>query len=90
MNLINMSRVWRKPARLFVFLAMLLSPGLAWSLEVPPLTGRVMDLAPVSYTHLDVYKRQGEDTGRDMEGGGVSVDRLRNLAISLTERQTHL
>lgn len=45
MNLINMSRVWRKPARLFVFLAMLLSPGLAWSIEVPPLTGRVMDLA---------------------------------------------
>jgi len=47
MNLVNMSRVWRKPARLFVFLAMLLSPGLAWSIEVPPLTGRVMDLAQV-------------------------------------------
>ncbi len=47
MNLVNMSRVWRKPARLFVFLAMLLSPGLAWSLEVPPLTGRVMDLAHI-------------------------------------------
>lgn len=47
MHLINMSRVWRKPARLFVFLAMLLSPGLAWPLEVPPLTGRVMDLAHV-------------------------------------------
>jgi uncharacterized protein len=42
-----MSRVWRKPARLFVFLAMLLSPGLAWSLDVPPLTGRVVDLAHV-------------------------------------------
>ncbi|MCS6294270.1 MAG: TPM domain-containing protein [Nitrospira sp.] len=26
---------------------MLLSPGLAWSIEVPPLTGRVMDLAHV-------------------------------------------
>ena len=47
MNVINMSRVWRKPARLFVFLAMLLSPGLAWSLDVPPLTGRVVDLAHV-------------------------------------------
>ncbi|SPP64654.1 TPM domain-containing protein [Nitrospira lenta] len=45
MPLINMSRVWRKPARLFVFLAMLLTPGLAWPLDVPPLTGRVMDLA---------------------------------------------
>ena len=47
MNVIHMSRVWRKPARLFVFLAMLLSPGLAWSLDVPPLTGRVVDLAHV-------------------------------------------
>lgn len=47
MNFINMSRVWRKPARLFVFLAMFLSPGLVWSLEVPPLTGRVIDLAYV-------------------------------------------
>ena len=43
----DMSRVWRKPARLFVFLALLLLPGLAWSLDVPPLTGRVMDLAHV-------------------------------------------
>ncbi|MEQ1794337.1 MAG: TPM domain-containing protein [Nitrospira sp.] len=47
MPITNMSRVWRKPARLFVFLALLLLPGLAWSLDVPPLTGRVMDLAHV-------------------------------------------
>ena len=43
----DMSRVWRKPARLFVFLALLLLPGFAWSLDVPPLTGRVVDLAHV-------------------------------------------
>jgi uncharacterized protein len=45
-----MSRVWRKPARLFVFLALLFfptMPTLVWSLDVPPLTGRVMDLAHV-------------------------------------------
>lgn len=42
-----MSRVWHAPARLVVFLALLLIPGLAWALEVPPLTGRVMDLAHV-------------------------------------------
>jgi len=47
MNLINMSRVWRKPARLFAFLVMLLTPGSVWSLDVPPLTGRVVDLAHV-------------------------------------------
>ncbi len=50
MNATNMSRVWRKPARLFVFLAMLLSPGLALPLDVPPLAGRVMDLAHVLST----------------------------------------
>ena len=37
----DMSRVWRKPARLFVFLALLLLPGFAWSLDVPPLTGQI-------------------------------------------------
>jgi uncharacterized protein len=50
MSITNMSRAWRKPARLFVFLAMLLSQDLAWSLDVPPLTGRVMDLAHVLST----------------------------------------
>jgi len=47
MSITNMSHVWRKPARLFVFLAMCLSQDLAWSLDVPPLTGQVMDLAHV-------------------------------------------
>src|SRR3990167_3168179 len=47
MNATNMSRAWREPARLFVFLAMFLSPGLVWSLDVPALTGRVVDLAHV-------------------------------------------
>lgn len=50
MNVIHMSRVWRKPARLFVFLALLLSPGSVWSLEVPLLTGRIVDLAHVLST----------------------------------------
>jgi uncharacterized protein len=42
-----MSRVWRKPARLIVFLAMILGAAPAWALDVPPLTGRVVDLAHV-------------------------------------------
>lgn len=47
MSITTMSRVWHAPARLFIFLALLLIPGLAWALDVPPLTGRVMDLAHV-------------------------------------------
>ncbi len=42
-----MSRVWREPARLIVFLGMMLIAASAWALDVPPLTGRVVDLAHV-------------------------------------------
>ena len=40
-----MSRVWREPARLVVFVGLLLNPPLVSALDVPPLTGRIVDLA---------------------------------------------
>jgi uncharacterized protein len=42
-----MSRVWQAPARLIVVLGLLLSPLGLLALDVPPLTGRVVDLAAV-------------------------------------------
>ena len=42
-----MSRVWYEPARLMVFLGMMFFAASAWALDVPPLTGRVVDLAHV-------------------------------------------
>lgn len=42
-----MSRVWREPTRLMVFLGVVLMAASAWALDVPPLTGRVVDLAHV-------------------------------------------
>lgn len=42
-----MSRVWHKPARFMVCLSLLLCPVSAWALEVPALTGRIVDLAHV-------------------------------------------
>ena len=42
-----MSRVWGAPARLFALFVLLLSPCYASALDVPPLTGRVVDLARV-------------------------------------------
>lgn len=42
-----MSRVWQMPARLFVFLVVLSSALAVSALDVPPLTGRVVDLAHV-------------------------------------------
>lgn len=47
MDVTNMSRVWREPARLIVFLGVLLMVASAWALDVPPLTGRIVDLAHV-------------------------------------------
>ena len=47
MDAISMSRVWREPARLIVILGVLLIAASAWALDVPPLTGRVVDLAHV-------------------------------------------
>jgi uncharacterized protein len=46
MHAASVSRVWQAPARLIVFLAVLI-PLHVWALEVPPLTGRVVDLAQV-------------------------------------------
>ncbi len=42
-----MSRVWREPARLIVFLGILFSPLVGLALDVPALTGRIVDLAHV-------------------------------------------
>ena len=42
-----MSRVWQEPARLIVFLGVLLIAASAFALDVPTLTGRVVDLAQV-------------------------------------------
>jgi uncharacterized protein len=42
-----MSRVWRAPARLIILFGLLLNPLLVSALDVPPLTGRVVDLARV-------------------------------------------
>jgi uncharacterized protein len=47
MDAISMSRVWREPARLMVFIGVMLMAAPALALDVPPLTGRVVDLAQV-------------------------------------------
>jgi uncharacterized protein len=47
MDTISMSRVWRESARLIAFLGALLMAAPASALDVPALTGRVVDLAHV-------------------------------------------
>ena len=43
----RMSRVWHTPGRLIVFLGLLLSTSVVSALDVPPLTGRIVDLAGI-------------------------------------------
>ncbi len=43
----TMSRVGPGPARLIVFLACLSATAALWALDVPPLTGRIVDLAQI-------------------------------------------
>jgi uncharacterized protein len=45
-----MSRDWRKPSRLIVFFGVLLCAQMAEALDVPPLMGRIVDLAHVLST----------------------------------------
>lgn len=47
MDILRMSRVWRGLAQLMVFFGVLLMTASVWALDVPPLTGRVVDLAQV-------------------------------------------
>ncbi len=66
-----MSRVWRTPARLIVLLGLLLHPSYLAALDVPPLTGRVVDLAHVlppqdTQQLSDQLKVHEENTGNQV------------------------
>ena len=67
----RMGRVWHQPARLIVFLGLLLSALPVYALDVPPLTGRVVDLAGALPAHdaeqlTDQLKAHEEKTGNQV------------------------
>src|SRR5690349_14330846 len=67
----GMSRVWHGPAQLIVFVGLLLSPLTVCALDVPALTGRVVDLAGVLPAHdaaqlTDQLKAHEEKTGNQV------------------------
>ena len=67
----GMSSVWRAPARLIVFFGLLFTPLSVSALDVPPLTGRVVDLAHVlpaqeSAELSDQLKAHEEKTGNQV------------------------
>ncbi len=84
-----MSRVWREPARLIVLLGILVHPAQASALDVPPLTGRVVDLA-----HVLSIQETEQLTGRlkaheDQTGNQVAILILPSLDGEPLEEYAH-
>lgn len=89
MDAIRMSRVWREPARLIVFVGILLSPLQAIALDVPPLTGRIVDLAHVLPPHeFDLLTAQLK-THEEKTGNQVAVLILPSLEGESVEEYSH-
>ena len=84
-----MSRVWRAPARLIVVLGILLSSLTASALDVPSLTGRIVDLArvlpPHDYDQLTTELKAHEET----TGNQVAVLILPSLEGEPLEEYSH-
>ena len=85
----RMSRVWQMPARLIVFLAILFHPVPASALDVPPLTGRIVDLAHVlpSYDSEQLSAQLKEH--EDKTGNQVAVLILPSLEGESVEEYSH-
>lgn len=83
-----MSRVWRMPARLIVFLLVLASSS-AWALEVPPLTGRIVDLAHILSTNDVAQLSTQLQAHEDKTGNQVAVLILPSLEGEALEPYSH-
>ena len=85
----RMSRVWPAPARLIVFLGLLLSAVPVYGLDVPPLTGRVVDLAGVLPAQ-DVERLTAQLKAHDEQTGNqVAVLILPSLEGEPLEEYSH-
>jgi uncharacterized protein len=84
----SLSRVWQVPARLIVFLAFL-TPLHVWALEVPPLTGRVVDLARVLSVEDTQFLNSQLQAHEEKTGNQVAVLILPSLDGEPLEEFSH-
>ena len=84
-----MSRVWRSPARLIVLFGLLLNPLLVSALDVPPLTGRVVDLARVLSGQETEQLSDQLKTHEEKTGNQVAVLILPSLEGEPVEAYSH-
>jgi uncharacterized protein len=88
MHAAGMSR-WKSPARLIVLFGLVLSPLLVSALEVPPLTGRVVDLAGVLPVHDSDALTNQLKAHEEKTGNQVAVLILPSLEGEPLEEYSH-
>jgi uncharacterized protein len=84
-----MSRVWQGPARLIVLFGLLLIPALVSALDVPTLTGRVVDLAHVLSGQEAAQLSDGLKAHEEKTGNQVTVLILPSLEGEPLEDFSH-
>jgi uncharacterized protein len=84
-----LSRVWRAPARLIVFFGVLLIPLSVWALDVPPLTGRVVDLSQVLSAEDSKLMSNQLQAHEEKTGNQVAVLILPSLDGEPLEEYSH-
>jgi uncharacterized protein len=89
MDAVRMSRVWRLPARLIVFLGLTFIALSASALDVPPLTGRIVDLAHVLPAHESEQLTQQLRAHEEKTGNQVAVLILPSLGGEPVEEYSH-
>src|SRR5690349_11417410 len=84
-----MSRVWRAPARLIVLFGLLFNPLLVSALDVPPMTGRVVDLARILSGQGTEQLSDQLKTHEEKTGNQVAVLILPSLKGEPLEEYSH-
>lgn len=84
-----MSRVWRKPARLMCVLGFAMTAASAWPLDVPPLTGRVVDRAQVMPAEVAAQLSTELEAHEANTGNQVAVLILPSLEGEPLESYSH-
>ena len=84
-----MSPVWREPVRLMVVVAMMFAALSAWALDVPPLTGRVVDLAHVLPAETAAALTGQLEAHETKTGNQVAVLILSSLEGESVEEYSH-
>jgi uncharacterized protein len=89
MEAVRMSRVWRLPARLIVFVGLTFIALSASALDVPPLTGRIVDLAHVLPVQESEQLTEQLRAHEEKTGNQVAVLILPSLEGEPVEEYSH-